>query len=122
MKIEVRFRGLQASNALREHIARRARFQLSRFNGEIGSVVVRIGDINGPKGGADKRCHVTVCGPSIGPVVIADVHADAYSATDMALERVARTLGRELQRTRTRRSEARSLRSRSPLSRTVRGL
>jgi hypothetical protein len=42
MKIEVRFRGIQASDALRAYVVRRIRFQLSRFNTEVGSVVVRI--------------------------------------------------------------------------------
>jgi len=100
MKIEVRFRGIQASDALRDHVARRVHFQLSRFNGGVSSVVVRIGDINGPKGGADKRCHVTVRGPTISPVMIDDLSGDAYSAIDMALERAARTVGRELERLR----------------------
>jgi putative sigma-54 modulation protein len=106
MKIEVRFRAIQASDALREHVARRVHFQLSRFNGEVSSVVIRIADINGPKGGADKRCHVTVRGPSISPVMIEDLSADAHSAIDMALERAARTVGRELKRLRaSRRSD-----------------
>jgi ribosome-associated translation inhibitor RaiA len=100
MKIEVRFRGIQASDALREHVKRRAHFQLSRFSRGLSSVVVRIGDINGPKGGADKRCHVTVRGPSINPITIDELSEDAYSASDMALERAAQTVGRELVRLR----------------------
>lgn len=100
MKIEVRFRALETSDSLREYVARRIHFQLSRFNGEVSWVLVRISDLNGPKGGADKRCQVTVRGPALGPVTIEDVSADAYSAADMAIERAARAVGRDIERTR----------------------
>lgn len=106
MKTEVRFRGIESSDALREYTVRRIHFQLSRFNGAIGSVVVRIGDVNGPKGGADKRCHVTVRGGAVGVVTVDERSADAYRAVDLALERAARAAGRELERCRaSRRSE-----------------
>jgi ribosome-associated translation inhibitor RaiA len=100
MKIEVRFRGIQASDALRAYVVRRIHFQLSRFNTEVGSVVVRIGDINGPKGGADKRCHVAVRGPALGPVTIEELRTDAYVAVDLAVQRAACAVGREIERAR----------------------
>jgi putative sigma-54 modulation protein len=112
MKIEVRFRGMASSDALRDYIARRIHFQLSRFNGEVGSVVVRIGDINGPKGGADKHCHVTVRGRALGSVTIKELSADAYSAVDAAIERAAHAAGRELERGRSgRRPESEAARA-----------
>lgn len=98
MKIEVRFRNIEASDALREYVVRRIHFQLSRFNGGLSAVVVRIGDINGPKGGPDKRCHVTVRGPALGPVTVGERSTDAYSAVDLALDRAARAVGREIER------------------------
>lgn len=100
MKIDVRFRALQASDALREYVARRIHFQLSRFNGEVSSVHVSISDVNGPKGGPDKRCQVTVRGRALGPVRVVDLSEDAYSVVDMAVERAARAVGREIERTR----------------------
>lgn len=100
MKIDVRFHALQTSHALREHVGRRIHFRLSRFNGEVSSVLVRIGDVNGPKGGVDKRCQVTVRGPTFSSVTIEDLSADAYSAVDMALERAARAVGRGIERAR----------------------
>jgi ribosome-associated translation inhibitor RaiA len=74
--------------------------QFSRFSGAIRSVTVRIADINGPKGGADKRCHVTIRGAALGTIIIEDLSADPYSAVDLVLERAARAAGRELERTR----------------------
>lgn len=100
MKIDVRFRGLEASETLREHIRRRVHFQMSRFGGAVRSVVVKIGDINGPKGGVDKRCQVTLRGSRLGPVTIEDLSADLYSAVDSALDRAARAAGRDIGRAR----------------------
>jgi len=105
MKIDVRFRGLEASDSFREHVRRRVHFQMSRFGGAVRSVVVRIGDINGPKGGVDKRCQVTLRGSRLGPLTIEDLSADVYSALDMALERAARAAGRDIERTRYARRE-----------------
>lgn len=101
MKIEVRCRGIEASDALREHAVRRIHFQLGRFNGKVGSVVVRIGDVNGPRGGLDKRCLVTARGPALASIIIEQLSTDPCSAVDLAVARAARAVGRELARART---------------------
>jgi len=77
MKIEVRFRGLESSDALRDHASRRVQSHLSRFGHEVTEVVLRIADVNGPKGGLDKRCQVTVRGPSFGSAVLDEMSGDA---------------------------------------------
>lgn len=98
MKIAVRFRGIERSNALTEYVVQRVHFQLSRFNGAVSSVVVHVSDINGPRGGVDKRCQVTVRGPSLGSVTTEHLSGDAYSSVDMAIERAACAARRELER------------------------
>lgn len=102
MKVEVRFRALDPSEPLREYVLRAVHFHLSRFGGELSSVSARIGDVNGPKGGIDKRCQLQVRGPRIGSLVVAEVSADAYAAVDACAERAGRGVGRELERHRTR--------------------
>lgn len=102
MKIEVRFRGLECSDGVRDHVARRIHSHLSRFGNEVTGVLVRIADVNGPKGGVDKRCQVTVCGPRFGSAILDEKSSDVYSAVDMAVERIGRTIGRELERARAR--------------------
>ncbi|HET9932003.1 MAG TPA: HPF/RaiA family ribosome-associated protein [Polyangiaceae bacterium] len=105
MKIVVVFRGIEASDALREHVVLRAQRELQRFSDEVSSVVVRVQDINGPKGGIDKRCHVTVRGRAMAPVVIEAMSADPYSAAESGLERAARAVRREIARARGRRDD-----------------
>jgi ribosome-associated translation inhibitor RaiA len=110
MKIDIRFRGFEVSQSLREYIVRRAHFAFRRFGRGINSLTVRISDINGPKGGADKRCQVTIRGSGLGTVTLEDLSADAYSAVDMVFERAARVAGREIERTRADRRDAAAVR------------
>ena len=102
MKIEVRFGALEASEPLREYVPRAVHLHLSRFGRELSSVSARIGDVGGPRGGIDKRCQLHVRGPRLGSFVVAVVGADAYAAVDACAERAGRSVGRELERLRTR--------------------
>ncbi len=105
MHTHIRLRGLDASDSLREYIARRAHSQFSRFGRAIDSVTVRVDDVNGPRGGPDKRCHVTVRGPGLGILTLEDLSAEAQSVVDLVFERAARRVGREIERTRSIRRE-----------------
>lgn len=110
MIIEVRFRALDASDALREHATRRVHFHLGRFADELSSVVVRISDVNGPRGGVDKRCQLTVRGARFGSSTLDELHDDPYAAVDLAMERLARVVERELARARGERRGGGSIR------------
>jgi ribosome-associated translation inhibitor RaiA len=100
MKIDVRLRGMAASEALRKHVVRRVHFQLSRLEGEVGSITVRLEDVNGPKGGLDKRCQVALRGPKFNPLHIEHLATEPYAAVDAAVERAARAVIRELEKAR----------------------
>ena len=108
MKIELRFRGLEPSEALRSHAARRIHFQLSRFNGQIASVSIRLSDTNGPKGGVDKHCRVVVRGPVLSQVTVDENGADPHAVLGAALERASHAVGRELERMRAVRHRGRA--------------
>lgn len=95
---EVRFVGVDASEALRAHTLKRVESHLRRFRDEVTSVLVRIADVNGPRGGLDKHCRVTVKGPRVGARTVVELGADAYVAIDAALARAFRALSRELDR------------------------
>lgn len=116
MRIEVRFRALDDSEPLREYVLRAVHFHLSRFGRELSSVSARVGDVNGPKGGIDKRCQLHVRGPRLGSVVVAEVSADAYAAVDVCAERAGRSVGRELERGRLRTRDGSRPQQRAPVS------
>ncbi len=104
MKIDIRCLSFETSEALKTHTERRIHFLLSRFGTDIGTVHVRLSDVNGPRGGLDKRCHVTLHGPRLGSVVVDELSADAYASVNYALHRAARVVSRELDRVRSVRS------------------
>jgi len=62
--------------------------------------VVRLSDINGPRGGNDKRCRIKVPLAGRQDVVIEDTEADLYVAIDRAADRTERALARRLERLR----------------------
>lgn len=100
MRIEVRGSTVPISEALEEHILRRLDFALRRFADSVDRVIVRLVDLNGPKGGVDKRCRIAARLISPAPAVIVEAtDAGAYMAVSLAAarleERVARALSRQ---------------------------
>ena len=61
---------------------------------------MRLSDINGPRGGKDKRCHLELRLKGLPEVVIKDTEVDLYVAIDRAAERAGRALQRCLARQR----------------------
>ena len=100
MQIDIQARNFALTDALRSHTERRLGFALSTRDNHIQRVLVRLSDINGPRGGADKCCHIHVALARLPDVVIEDTEADLYAAIDRAADRAGRTLGRRLVRRR----------------------
>ncbi len=83
---------------LRDVAERRARFVFRRLDGLIPKATVSFSDINGPRGGIDKRCQVEIKSDVVGTVVVTSVAADWRTALDQALSRAARFLMRQWRR------------------------
>ena len=98
MRVDIRTNGLELTDALRDHTERRLAFALDRSHHHVRGVIVRLTDINGPRGGIDKRCQIRIPLPRRGGVVIEETHPDLYIAIDRATHRVGNTLGRHLAR------------------------
>jgi putative sigma-54 modulation protein len=100
MRIDIQARGFDLTQGLREHAERRLQFALAWADKDVRSVSIRLSDVNGPRGGNDKRCQIKI--PLVGgpDVVIEDAEADLYVAIDRAAERTERTLARRLGRLR----------------------
>ena len=100
MQIDIQTRSFVMTEAIRHHSRRRLHFALSSYDDHIQRVVVRLSDINGPRGGADMRCHLRLVVPGLSDVVVEDIEADLYLAIDRAVDRAGRTLRRRLARQR----------------------
>ena len=98
MQIDIQARDFSLTDALREHAHRRLRSALSCCDEHIQRVAMRLSDINGPRGGEDKRCHLRVVLAGLPDVVIEDIEADLYVAIDRATDRAGRTVVRRIDR------------------------
>ena len=101
MQIDFKTRDFPLTDALRGHTERRLHYGLSSFDEHIQRVVVRLGDINGPRGGVDKRCRLQLVLAGLPDLVVEDTQADMYVAIDRASDRAARTLMRRMERRKT---------------------
>jgi putative sigma-54 modulation protein len=100
MRIDIKAKGFDLTEGLRDHTLRRLQFALGWANHDVRAVTVRLFDINGPRGGKDKRCRIQVPFPGTRNVVIEDTEADLYVAIDRAAERAERAVVRRLERLR----------------------
>ncbi|MCM2288137.1 MAG: HPF/RaiA family ribosome-associated protein [Sulfuritalea sp.] len=105
MRIDIQARGFDLTEGLREHTVRRLQFALGWASYDVRTVTVRLFDINGPRGGEDKRCRIQVAFPGTPNVVIEDTEADLYVAIDRAADRAERAVTRRLERLREHRHE-----------------
>jgi len=102
MQIDIQARQFTLTDALRDHAERRLRSALTCCNDHIQRVMVRLSDINGPRGGSDKRCHLQVVLTGMPDVIIEDTEADMYVAIDRAADRAGRTVVRKIERQQSR--------------------
>jgi len=93
MQVLFKSRHPQATD-LRDLTERRVRFVLRRLSWLVPCAEVHMSDVNGPRGGVDKRCQVELRTDGAGAVVVASVAADWRTALDKALARAARFLMR----------------------------
>ncbi len=93
MQVLVKSRHPRATD-LRDLTERRVRFVLRRLGWLVPRAEVQMSDVNGPRGGIDKRCQVELRTDGAGSVVVASVAGDWRTALDNALARAVRFLMR----------------------------
>jgi len=101
MQIDIQALGFSLTESLRNHAERHLYFSLACCDGHIIRVVMRLSDINGPRGGEDKHCHLQVVLAGLPDVVIEDTQADMYVAINRATDRAGRTVIRKINRQQT---------------------
>ena len=98
MQVVIHTEDFKLTDALNEHIQRKLQFALSRIEPHIKSISILLNDVNGPKGGVDKHCRLTVALDNMENIVINDTQADLYHAIDRAMQRLNHTAVRKLSR------------------------
>ena len=103
MELSIRTHGLDLSDPLKAYTERRLRSSLGSFITQLDGVEVRLGDVNGPRGGIDKRCAIKVMLRRFGVVFARAAGTDVYSTVDQAATRIRSAVSRALSRRRARR-------------------
>ena len=100
MRFSVSGDRIKVTTGLREYIDRRLYFALGRFGPAIDHVSVRVGDINGPRGGVDKRCQILIKLRASGsnPIAIDDNDEDLRAAIARTSDRAGRAVARAIER------------------------
>lgn len=97
--MQIVFESRDADGAqMRDLSVARVRFALRRLATFVPHAKVLFSDVNGPRGGVDKRCQVELKTDNAGTVVIASLARDWRTALDRSLGRATRVLRRSLQR------------------------
>jgi putative sigma-54 modulation protein len=100
-QLDVRGHALPLTDALRQYATDHVAAKLAKHARAIQSVVIRVSDVNGTKGGEDKRCEVEVYLRRVpSPIVVAVTDHDLRAAMDGAGDRAKKTVGRTLARKR----------------------
>lgn len=107
MRIQIFARNVSLTPSWEEFIERRLTFALERFASRIQDVVVRIQDLNGPRGGIDQQCQIDARILPSAWKSAKGTGADLGAAISSAVDRIARCIRTDLDRRRTRRVRGR---------------
>jgi putative sigma-54 modulation protein len=102
MFIDTRAISFPLTDAILRHVESRLESALGPFARFIVSVTARLQDVNGSRGGIDKRCSVVVALRRRGVVAVEETHANLYVAIDAVAHRLRRVVKRAVTRHRSR--------------------
>ncbi|MFO1006208.1 MAG: HPF/RaiA family ribosome-associated protein [Planctomycetaceae bacterium] len=98
MQIDLVHRNVRVTLEQKEWVQRRMHFALGRFSGRIRCVTLVFSDINGCRGGVDKKCRVVVVLSPQGEIVLEEIATNIEAAVATIADRVARAISRTLDR------------------------
>ena len=94
--LSIQSRGFTLTPALKQRVSKRIGLIIGNTGHPITNVDVRLSDINGPKGGVDKRCQIHIKLSGYPSVTVTDIQHDMYYAIDRAASRATRIVRRRL--------------------------
>jgi ribosomal subunit interface protein len=94
MKLELRTSNVQTSVPLEAHVAHKLELALRRFTHRVERVLVRLVDVNGPRGGTDKRCRMSATLSGAPSIIVEATHSNVYVAVTHAAARLHAQIAR----------------------------
>lgn len=99
MRLSVRGVSIPTTPAIQSHTERRVKAAAARLGSQVRAVVVRLSDLNGPRGGEDKLCVIEArLEGGQGVVRIEQAGDDLYEVIDRATSRLKQVLLRRVNR------------------------
>lgn len=89
-----------AGAELRDLVKQRVRFVIRRLAWLVPRAKIRLTDVNGPRGGVDKRCQLELKTDHVGTVSVIGLAHDWLAALEAALSRANKVLLKNVQRRR----------------------
>ena len=96
MNIQLQAQGFALTDAIGAHVHRQIALNLVNFESHIVSVDVFLSDINGPKGGPDKKALICIRLDSRRSITIERIREDLYDAVSTVSRQAKRTVRRTL--------------------------
>jgi putative sigma-54 modulation protein len=100
MELVLRHKHMIVGRSLRNYVAGHTETVLARFADRIGRVTIYLADMNGPRGGVDKRCNIAVQLVGGKTVRVGNTNTHLVAAIYYATDRAAQAVGRESKRRR----------------------
>jgi len=100
VRVLVRQHKIELTEDVRTRADQSLRFALGRFSPRIERVILRLTDLNGPRGGVDERCRIEVRLRPSGGLLVEDGDSSPSAAINRAADRAARAVRRRLDRER----------------------
>ena len=98
MKLSIVDRDKCLQARTRQLARRRLFFALSRFDSKIDEVTLTVRDLNGPKGGIDKRCQLRIKLRYGDDVILTNLESNVEACVSRLADRAGRTIARRISR------------------------
>ena len=108
MQLEIHGQNLRVDDQIQGHIERQMEFALGQFDSWITGVTVHLEDINGPRGGVDKRCRALVTIKHGKTLRVEDDDVDFTAAINRVADRLRQAVGREVDKRRDKKANGKS--------------
>ncbi len=109
MKLSTHFENFEPAQVVKDDFSELMLNAVERFQSRIRKLNVSVRDINGPKGGVDKKCRCVLHLKRMAPIVIEDTADNYLNLVNRVAERVSYTLSQKIDKVR-KNSRARSWR------------
>jgi putative sigma-54 modulation protein len=101
MKVLIRGVHLSLSDSLRDYVRGHLVERIARYiDDEATEVDIALVDINGPRGGVDQECRVTVRMPGFAAMHVTETAETMHQAVDAARDRLEKTIKRTVEKRR----------------------